>query len=111
MATLAWKKVILGGNMRQPIHVDYDGMQGMTRTLNGLAVGGSASGFDLSPMRSDLVTSAASMFSRGWGDALIALEWDARSLAGSVDETVADFVAAEQANLDALTGFVAALDE
>lgn len=86
-------------------------MQGIAAMLNGLNIGGQESGLDLSPMRSDLVTSAASMFSRGWGDALVALAWDARSLAGSVDETVADFVAAEQAHLDALTGFVAALDE
>ncbi len=86
-------------------------MQGIAAMLNGLNIGGQESDFDLSPMWSDLVTSAASRFSHGWGDALVALEWDARSLAGSVDETVADFVAAEQANFDALTSFVAALDE
>ncbi len=103
--------MIPGGTVRQEIHVDHDGMQGIAAMLNGLNIGGQESGFDLSPMRSDLVTSAASMFSRGWGDALVALEWDARRLAGSVDETVADFAAAEQAHLDALTGFVAALDE
>lgn len=86
-------------------------MQGMTRTLNGLTVGGSASGFDLSPLRSDLVTSAASMFSRGWGEAVIALEWAARGLAVAVDETASDFVAAEQAHIDALAVYVAALDD
>ncbi|MDR6142984.1 hypothetical protein QE375_002538 [Microbacterium foliorum] len=100
-----------GGNVRHPIHVDYEGMQGMARTLNGLAVGGSASALDLSPMRSDLVTSAASMFSRGWGDAVTALEWAARGLAGAVDETASDFVAAEQAHIDALAAYVAALDD
>lgn len=78
--------MIPGGTVRQEIHVDYDGMQDMARMLKGLTVGGSESGFDLSSMRSDLVTSAASMFSRGWGDAVVALEWSAHGLAGAVDE-------------------------
>lgn len=103
--------MIPGGTVRQEIHVDYDGMQGMATTLNGVTVGGPEGGFDLSSLRSDLVTSAASMFARGWGDAVVALEWSAHGLAGSVDETAADFVAAEQAHVDALNSFVAALDE
>lgn len=57
------------------------------------------------------MTSAASMFSRGWGDAVTALEWAARGLAGAVDETASDLVAAEQAHIDALAAYVAALDD
>lgn len=66
--------MIPGGTVRQEIHVDQDGMPGIAAMLNGLNIGAQESGFDLSPMRSDLVTSAASMFSRGWGDALVALD-------------------------------------
>lgn len=95
--------------MSQPIRVDYDGMRVLTTSLNGLSVG-PARDFDLSPMRSDLVTSAASVFSDRWTDVVAALEWSTSGLAGAIDETASDFVAAEQESINALVDYVASLD-
>ncbi len=97
--------------MRDHIYVDHASMQGMSATLGGLAVGSPIADFDMSPMRSDLVTSAARVFSDGWEDAVTWFEHAAQGLSIGVDDTAKDFLSAEQAHVVALAGFVDALDE
>lgn len=72
---------------------------------------GEAGELDLSAMRSDLVSSAATMFASGWSDALELLTLTSRGLGSGVDETARDFMAAEDAHIDSLTASIDALEE
>lgn len=100
-----------GGTMNMSIHVDFGGMGVVSSSLHALTSGSAdAAGFDLSGLRSDIVTSAAVAFSSGWSDALDIFSLTSEGLAGGLDATLQDFLDTEQASLDAIAMSIAELD-
>ncbi|OIJ31851.1 hypothetical protein [Microbacterium sp. LCT-H2] len=98
--------------MHTRIHVGFQAVEAAALSLRHLAsVRGKVSGFDLSSVGSDLAASAAQAFASGWSDALRFLAFTSTGLAGGVDAALADFLAGEQAHLDALTISIGALEK
>jgi hypothetical protein len=97
--------------MSTRIHFDFAGIDAVASSLQELVSGSKDGGLDLSALRSDLVASAGRAFAEGWSDALIIFNRTSSGLATGVDETVEDFLAAEQAHVDSLTASIGALDQ
>lgn len=94
------------------IHFDFAGVGAMSSSLRGLRPGSAdVAGLDLAALRSDLVTSAVRAFAAGWSDALFAFELTRAGLAGGVDATLNDFLAAEKATIDSITSSLSELDK
>lgn len=97
--------------MNTSIHVDFEGMGVVSSSLHALTSGSAdAAGFDLSALRSDIVTSAGVAFSSGWSDVLDIFTLTSSGLAGGLDATLRDFLNTEQANLDSIATSIAELD-
>ncbi|WP_101847532.1 hypothetical protein [Zhihengliuella sp. ISTPL4] len=97
--------------MRNGLHIDFGGMRGMARSLHDIShdKSGLDDRFDLTGALSDLVSSGAEMFVSAWFEAHGVLTLTSRSLASGVDDTARDFLATEQAHVDAVTAFIEAL--
>lgn len=87
-------------------------MRGMARSLHDISHVDSSldGGFDLTGVLSDLASSGAEMFVSAWFEAHGVLTLTSRSLASGVDDTVRDFLATEQAHVNAVTAFIEALE-
>lgn len=98
--------------MCKGIHVDIIGLRGVVQSLRAISEdrGGAGGEFDLSGTRSDLVTSGAKMFTAVWAEAHRVLTFLSGTLAGGVDDTARDFLAAERDHVGALTAFIEALE-
>lgn len=97
--------------MTNALYADVVGMRGLATSLTTLtSETNDESGFDLTEMRSDLVAAAAAMFAARWADARAQLSLVSNGLGSSVDDTVNDFLAAEQASIEAIVASVEALD-
>lgn len=98
--------------MRNGPHIDVSGMRRVARSLHDMSHGKARldGGFNLTEALSDLVSSGAEMFVSAWFEAHGVLTLTGRSLASGVDDTARNFLATEQAHVDDVTAFIAALE-
>lgn len=97
--------------MKTCIHLDFGVVGAVASTLQDIKAGSvSGTGFDLSGLRSDLVTSAGRAYASGWSDVLDVLHLTSSGLASGVDATANDFAAAEQTHLDSIATSIGELD-